>query len=404
MSLKSVLLAFCLSVDIVLSAQGVWTRKADFVALLDGSASFSIGTKGYIATGYGISSVNPYRYEMWEWDRATDTWTQKASLPGPGRCYAKGFSIGTKGYVALGIAYGGVPKPELWEWDQASNSWTRKSDFPAPVRTRAVSFSIGTCGYIATGTDEPAGIHFADLWEWDQLTDTWSRKADYGGGAVCVATGFSIGNKGYIGTGTDSTPYTARQDFWEWDQATDTWTRKSDFPGGARGQANSFSISGKGYLGCGSFYTTVYRDLWAWDPALDQWTRMADLPGLYSYWSGAACFELGNCGYFETGSNKMLYEFAPDSLLTDLSENSSRFSISVYPNPCNGIFKLYLSGAAKESYKYEVLGQDRKILYRGNFNSDEPMVNAVLKGRSPGIYFIRVSKENYSQTRSIVVN
>src|SRR4249919_3048148 len=61
-----------------------------------GSAvSFSIGNKGYIGTG---DSYN----DFWEYDPATNVWTQKADFGGKGRDWATGFSIGNKGYIGTG--------------------------------------------------------------------------------------------------------------------------------------------------------------------------------------------------------------------------------------------------------------------------------------------------------------
>ena len=74
----------------------VWTRKADYPGnSAGGEVGFSIGTKGYV--GAGIAN------EFWEYDPATDTWTQKSSMPGTyGIAGAVGFSIGTKGYIGTG--------------------------------------------------------------------------------------------------------------------------------------------------------------------------------------------------------------------------------------------------------------------------------------------------------------
>src|SRR5258708_33661912 len=117
------LLSFYLNID----AQGTWIQKANFGGTARNSAvSFSIGTKGYIGTGYtGFSGTGTNKKDFWEWDQATNTWTQKADFGGGFREAAVGFSIGTKGYIGTGGNFG-TYNNDFWEWDQATNVWTKK--------------------------------------------------------------------------------------------------------------------------------------------------------------------------------------------------------------------------------------------------------------------------------------
>jgi len=254
----------------------VWTRKADFPGKASGGVvSFSIGTKGYIGTGDYFSSdgfTNSFTNEFWEYDTATNSWTQKASLPiTPARTFAVGFSIGTKGYIGLGLkdlfSAGDSPSyyNDFWEWDQTTDVWTKKVDFPGKARTAAVGFSIGSKGYIGTGGD--GNSYSKEFWEWDPSINLWTKKADFGGTERGYAVGFSIGNKGYIGTGNNEN---LLKDFWEWDLATNVWTGKSDFKGDARTYAVGGSIGNKAYIGTGvgdiDFH--ALKDFWEYDPNL----------------------------------------------------------------------------------------------------------------------------------------
>ena len=108
------------------------------------------------------------------------TWTPKTSLSGTSRTFAAGFSIGTKGYIATGAnATGTTVYKDLWEWDQVTGFWTQQTSLPpaASARAFAVGFSIGTKGYIGTGVDFGGGSTFKDFWEWDQATNTWIARA-----------------------------------------------------------------------------------------------------------------------------------------------------------------------------------------------------------------------------------
>jgi hypothetical protein len=195
--------------DVTLS--GIWTQKANFgVTGRNSAVSFSIGSKGYIGTGYeGLVGKS----DFWEYDPIGNSWTQKANFGGTARYDAVGFSIGSKGYIGTG--YDGVRRNDFWEYDPIGNSWTQKANFGGTARNDAVGFSIGSKGYIGTGYDNVSERN--DFWEYDPTANLWIQKANFGGTARYVAVGFSIGSKGYIGTGYDGS---AKNDFWEYNPAS----------------------------------------------------------------------------------------------------------------------------------------------------------------------------------------
>src|ERR1035437_7222403 len=100
--------------------------------------------------------------------QAPNTWAQKNDMGytapnGPTARYsAVGFSIGTKGYIGTG--YDGSLKNDFWEYDPSSNTWIQKANFGGTARYFAVGFSIGTKGYIGTGYD--GSTYKNDLWEY----------------------------------------------------------------------------------------------------------------------------------------------------------------------------------------------------------------------------------------------
>ncbi|MES2285882.1 MAG: T9SS type A sorting domain-containing protein [Bacteroidota bacterium] len=305
--MKIKLLILSIAIFGIAHAQSTWTQRANFGGGVRQSAvCFSIGTKGYIGTGF--SGTN--KQDLWEWNQVTDTWTQKANFPGPARQQLAGFSIGTKGYLGTGWTPGAMYN-DFWEWNQTTNIWVQKANFGGTGRRAAVSFSIGTKGYIGTGND---GSFMQDFWEWDQATDTWAQKANFGGTGREDAVGFSIGTKGYIGTGYDGND--KKNDFWEWDQTTDSWIQKADFGGTPRQAASGFSISNKGYIGTGYDGAGWQQDFWEWDPSINQWFQRADFGGT-GRWD-AVGFSVGTKGYIGTGFDGLnmkndFWEFNPVS-------------------------------------------------------------------------------------------
>lgn len=234
-----------------------WSQKANFPDSARGEAvSFSIGTKGYIVTGYnGFTNV---ANNLWEWDQGTNIWSQKAMFPGGGRNSGAAFSIGLKGYVGCGYSI----LSDFWEYDQSTDTWTQVANIPVG-RCTCVSFSIGSMGYVCLG------IGLNDLWEFNPSVNSWTQKVNFPGGYRSVASGFSIGNKGYVGTGWDST--NATSDFWCYDPALNLWTQKANYPHAVTDiDRAGFSIGCKGYFGTGAttphLNATYYNDFWEYEP------------------------------------------------------------------------------------------------------------------------------------------
>ena len=311
-SIKSILIAGFLIYNLQFTiynsatAQGLWTRKADFGGTArDAAVGFSIGNKGYIGTGYDDS----HKKDFWEYDPNKNTWTQKADFGGTARSGAIGFSINNKGYIGTGTT-SSSPLKDFWEYDPNSNQWTRKADYGGIGGEYPVGFSIGNKGYIGTGNVK--NIYYADFWEYDPSSDKWTKKADFGGGARKSAVSFSIGTKGYIGIGMYSSYC---KDFWEYDPSTDKWTMKADFGGTKRIGAVGFSIGNKGFIGTGNTGgNSVYDDFWEYDPSTNLWTQKANFGGGKRQY--ATGFSIGNKGYIGTGDYggtyyKDFWEFNP---------------------------------------------------------------------------------------------
>ena len=51
-----------------------------------------------------------------------------------------GFTIGSKGYIGTGYDWQFRLYNDFWEYDPATNAWTQKADFGGTARDRAVGF------------------------------------------------------------------------------------------------------------------------------------------------------------------------------------------------------------------------------------------------------------------------
>ena len=199
-----------------------WTQKASLGGpTRDGATGFSIGGKGYIAMG---ANESIFYNDLWEYDTLADSWTQKANFGGTARQYAVAFSIGSEGY--LGTGYLASPDPvtgyageDFWQYDQASDTWTQKASLTNASRG-ATGFSLDGLGYILAG---PGG----NFWQYNPGTDSWTQKTNFGGGSRGSAVGFSIGDAGYIGTGQGNNGLTS--DFWQYNTTATVRTSIGDY-------------------------------------------------------------------------------------------------------------------------------------------------------------------------------
>jgi hypothetical protein len=387
--MKRILFFLLIFFTYALPGQNTWVIKASLPgATRLGAVSFSIGTKGYVGTGYGNPAGVVYD-DFWEWDQATNTWMQKANLPGSARGWAMGFSIGTKGYIGTGSNLSNDLN-DFWEWAQAGNVWTQKSSFY--YASEAVGFSIGSKGYFGSGNS---------FWEYDPSGDNWTQKAPYPGAAQNGAVGFSIGSKGYIGTGEG--PLSAEKDFWEYDPATDSWTQKADFGGGARLAAAAFSIGAKGYVGTGwDVHYNTYKDLWEYDPALDTWTQRASMTG-----SGrvvATGFSIGSKGYigmgYVNGSVKDLREYTPGPL--GVEDYSTELASGIFPNPANEAVTLSFENP-EGNIAITIHDLQGKIIYSENLNSFSASVKIDVSEWPDGLYIAEAVNGNKKATARILV-
>jgi hypothetical protein len=217
-----------------------------------GSAcSFAIGTKGYVCLGQ--SETVPYLDDMWEYDRESGAWTQKANFAGGARKQAVSFVIEGIAYVGTGQALTGLKK-DLYKYDPTINAWTQLNDFPSTARRQAVGFAMGAYGFVGTGDD---GVLKKDFWMYTPSSDSWIQKTDFPGTARAGATGWATFPTCFIATGEDIN-FEYRKDVWEYNYYGNSWVQRADFPGPGRKNAISFVVNGVAFLGTG--YSGVFED------------------------------------------------------------------------------------------------------------------------------------------------
>lgn len=253
----------------------------------------------------------------------------------------------------------------------AQDTWVQKSDVGSytangpTARHAAVSFSIGSNGYLGTGYD---GALRKDFWEYNPSTNTWMQKADCGEVPRSGAIGFSIGSKGFIGMGHGTNGPYYYNDILEFDPDGNTWKQKSDFAGDGRAEAIGFSIESRGYIGTGDrSFNFPFNDFWEYNASCDGLVVYPDadsdgygddansiidsacvIPEGYIIYNGdcddtnpnihPGTPEIPNNG-IDDNCNGEIDEFGVG---ISSIENSASI-LSVFPNPTDGAFMLFLN-------------------------------------------------------------
>jgi N-acetylneuraminic acid mutarotase len=169
---------------------------------------------------------------VFEFDPASNTWTEKAPFPGQKRFDPQGWVANNKIYIMGGNA--NQPLSDLWEYTPATDTWVRKADFPGTPTFYFAIFPYNNKAFVFGGLFPKT---YSDgLWEYDIQSDTWQHTpVDDRIIERFKPVYFTIGNKGYLlggsirissATGTD---YTDWDESWELNLDTRKWNRISNF-------------------------------------------------------------------------------------------------------------------------------------------------------------------------------
>ncbi len=164
-----------------------WMLKHAFPGLdrISGTA-IAINGKGYVGLGFGVTGNPTDLKDWWQYDPATDSWTQKNNFGGEAREQAAGFSIDGRGYVVLGT-HNGTNFKTVWQYDPTADSWTKKQNCPASVSWAPATATIG-------GIDYGLMTDGSYLWQYNPASDKWSNQGAIYGGYRYGPTGFVIGH------------------------------------------------------------------------------------------------------------------------------------------------------------------------------------------------------------------
>ncbi len=324
--MKKTLLQLGIVALCILSAQEVsasvlgWTMKANFGGVgRHRGTGISIGTKGYMGFGhYNGAGPNIIKKDWWEFDPATNTWTQRADYIGNngiGNYASLAFGMEEYGYIGGGQNGSSLA---FYRYNPATNIWETMANMPVYFANNE-GFAIGTKGYAMSGNT---------LWEYNSQTNQWTAKNPMPFSVSTWNSTFVVDDKGYVKSNSA---------LWEYKPMLDQWTIRSSFPGLATGGSASFSQYGKGYIVCGyaGALSLVQSQLWEFNPATNVWTQLPDFPGTARRFCNA--FSIGDRSYFGIGTNGTnfndFWEFNSTQVSAGLDDLSTDLQFSIGPNP-----------------------------------------------------------------------
>ena len=319
-------LFFCLFGNIsLLMASDHWQQRADYGSFgRHRAVAIGIGNKAYCGTGHlNGSGTDSWYPDWWEYDPATNAWTQKTDYPGNNGngdqdCVA--ISLNNVAFVGMGQLSGN----NFYKYDPQTNVWTQvSSPSLGSSFTNTFPFTIGNKGYFPT-------LYSTSFFSYDPALDLWTQLNNLPFSTIYGIPTFAINDKGYIKNGAD---------FYEYDATLDSWTPKAQFPGLSPHRPAGIGTSNYGYFiggfsGSPSVLPWIWApEVWRYDQANDSWMQLEDFPGSTRRWAVTA--RVGERLFYGLGTNGTnfndFWEFSPFAGL----EESEAEAFNAFPTPAH---------------------------------------------------------------------
>jgi N-acetylneuraminic acid mutarotase len=355
-----------------LQAQG-WKQRADFGGTgRHRPTGFAIGNKGYVGFGHvNGTGTNIVYKDWWQYDPASNAWTQKADYTAAGGTYAAiAFATSTRGYVGGGTAY----SYEYMEYNPVTNTWQAIANCPLDISDQT-AFAVNDKGYVLSGNL---------CYEYNPVSNAWTAMANAPGSIAIWSTSFVIGSSGFVKTGNS---------LYEFKPSQNQWVIRNSCPGTANGGSSAFSIENKGYIisGYNSSLANVVSEVWEFNPANNTWQQMEDFPGAARRFSVG--FAVNDRGYFGLGTNGINFNdfWAFDHFL-GIKENN-QVAVTIFPNPATDVVKWQLAANMLNTTSHlRVMNSAGELLIEQEFSGGN--IELPIHEWIPGTYFYAIENSS----------
>ncbi len=168
-----------------------WRKVADYKSIdkTRNAQVFVVNAKAYILTGFECIEFDPGTYSI---QKRTNC---------PIGLFSGTFSLNNKGYVFLGDPDTEQNK-KVYEYNPATDTWSQKKDFPGQPRIVPASFSLNGYGYCGGGyrRGNPEQL-FKDFWQYNSTTDQWTQIEDYPSVGSVYLKSMVVGSNVMVGSG-----------------------------------------------------------------------------------------------------------------------------------------------------------------------------------------------------------
>lgn len=160
-----------------------WTKKADFPGEdRHHPYYFAIGDYAYVGLGHGTDfsgsfPKNKIFKDWYRYDPSNNTWKKMNDLPSYGRVAGTCFDYKGKGYIMAGQdeAHLTPTNNEFWEYDPATDKWTQLPDCPSGGRWAPGAFVVGDILHFGYG-EKLDNSYADDLWALDLKKQVSTRE------------------------------------------------------------------------------------------------------------------------------------------------------------------------------------------------------------------------------------
>jgi N-acetylneuraminic acid mutarotase len=292
-------------------ASNTWIELASSPVYSDNGSGFVIGDTLYYIPGTVYSDHGVKK--LFAFDLVKNTWVSKGELPFSLRVFPTTFSFNGKGYIMLGRV-GTNNTNEVWEYDAATNKWTQKANCPVKMNS-AAGFLLNDKFYVTMGllsASQGSDIE-GKMYEYDPLTDIWTTKPAIHPFPYSQAYGFGNSfvhnGSGYIYAGAYKWfPFS------EYNPNTNNWSMYNspipglEGPGGTYSAQNPRSVLIKNKLFTALGDSRNDLDMYQYDMVNKSWLKIGTYP---AYIHSAFLTNFKDKVFFISGSKT--YLFLPES-------------------------------------------------------------------------------------------
>ncbi len=157
-------------------ASDSWIQKANFPGGVRYAAgSFVLGDSAFVGLG-SCGGPTCYNEDLWMYVPSTNSWTQKANWPGGKVTTPVSFSIGQYGYFGNALTTSATLSNSFYKYDKANDSWSSIASLPGTARRNTTSFILNNEAYVGCGAYNYSNPTFEnDFYKYNVANNTWNH-------------------------------------------------------------------------------------------------------------------------------------------------------------------------------------------------------------------------------------